>query len=62
MSKKTWAESSKPRILNLNESVDAIIVEKSTTCQDHLVKVLYKSGAGHKIYYLKITARGLTLV
>jgi len=50
------------KTLHLDESVEVLEIERSSSRQDRVVTVLYEARAGPKTYWFKITAKGITLV
>ncbi len=62
MSAQTGRDFGEQKTLYVDELVEALKIERSTISQDRVVIVLYEARGGQKTYYLKITAKGLTLV
>ncbi len=62
MSVQTGRLFSEQKTLHVDESVEALEIDRSTTSQDRVVFVLYEARDGQKTYCLKITPKGITLV
>ena len=62
MNEQTERVCSEQKPLCMDESVEVLKIERSSTLQDRVVTVLYEARAGPKTYFLKITTKGMTLV
>jgi len=62
MSVQTGHVFGEQKTLHVDELVEALEIERSTTSQDRVIIVSYEARGGQKTYYLKITPKGITLV